>query len=220
MVSHHDQYQALLILGSSRKPAKRYHRHRIIPGYAGGKYTQNNIAYLTRLEHIKVHRLRYKLYLDRRDLLACKLLGDALSEVEWLACAREGGRVTGAMFKREKRGVCGRTKKQMSIDGRNAAAFTPLEARRRGGKVTGSLMRRTKKGIFGIPPKQDKINRAKGGRVAGTLISYHDRTKGVIGTVWATDGKSNLRLKPADKIPKGFYFGRSTIKSKPLDRRN
>jgi hypothetical protein len=204
------RYEFLLALGQSRKPARKYHRHRIVPGYQGGKYIASNIAYLTRAEHIEVHRLRFALFGNYRDLLACKLLGEKLSDEEWKLCARNGGAVTGKMHAKNRTGVCGRSKEQMSCDGKKSSAAISKETRSRGGKTTGNWLKANRLGIFGIPPQQDYLNRAKGGRIQGARISYHDRTKGMLATRWATDGERHLRLKSTDIIPQGFRLGRAT----------
>ncbi len=204
------RYKFLLALGQSRKPARKYHKHRIVPGYEGGEYVASNIAYLTRAEHIEVHRLRFALFGNYRDLLACKLLGEKLSDEEWKLCARNGGLAAGKMQAQNRTGVCGRSKEQMSRDGRKSSAAISKETRSRGGKTTGNWLKANRLGIFGIPPDVDRENRAKGGRIAATRFSYEIRTKGSLGTRWATNGKEHLRLKNTDIMPEGFRLGRLT----------
>jgi hypothetical protein len=204
------EYDRLITLGRSRSPRKGYHKHRVIPGYEGGEYTADNLAYLTRAEHIAVHRLRWQLLGNWRDLLACKLLGEKLTDEEWNTCARNGGALTGRLHAINRTGVCGRSKEQMSIDGKKSAAALSKETRSRGGKTAGNNLKALGKGIFGIQPEQDKLNRVKGGRISGARISYRDRVKGSLGTKWATDGKDHLRLKPTDDIPVGYRLGRLT----------
>ncbi len=181
-----------------------------MPGYEGGKYVASNIAYLTRAEHIEVHRLRFALFNNYRDLLACKLLGEKLSDEEWSFVAQSGGKTTGKMFREKRIGVCGRSKKQMTIDGKKAAAAVSRDTRIRGGKTAGTNLKANGRGIFGIAPEQDYLNRAKGGRITATKWSYETRTKGILGTRWVTDGNRHLRLKPTDSMPEGFRLGRLT----------
>ena len=204
------EYDRLIALGKSRGPKKGYHKHRVVPGYDGGQYGTDNLAYLTRAEHIAVHRLRWQLQNNWRDLLACKLLGEKLTDEEWNTCARNGGVLTGRLHAINKTGVCGRSKEQMSIDGKKSAAVARLETRVKGGKTAGSRLKSAGKGIFGISLEQDKLNRAKGGRIQGARIAYRDRVKGVLGTRWATDGKRHVRLKFTGSLPLGFRFGRLT----------
>lgn len=51
------------------------HKHRIIPGYQGGAYTDNNVLFLTQKEHSLIHFLRWKLHGDSRDKRAFKMIG-------------------------------------------------------------------------------------------------------------------------------------------------
>lgn len=46
------------------------HKHRIVPGYMGGTYDEDNIAYLTPMEHADAHNLLYCLYKNKEDKLA------------------------------------------------------------------------------------------------------------------------------------------------------
>ena len=55
------------------------HKHRIIPGYAGGKYTDDNILYLTQQEHSLIHWLRWKLFRDVRDRRSYRMIGRGTS---------------------------------------------------------------------------------------------------------------------------------------------
>lgn len=65
-------YEILIYRGIQRIKKKNdgLHRHRIIPGYINGKYTKDNISYLTRKEHRLVHLIRYKLYNHYADYIA------------------------------------------------------------------------------------------------------------------------------------------------------
>jgi hypothetical protein len=209
------EYDQLIALGKSRGPSKGYHKHRVVPGYEGGKYTADNLAYLTRAEHIAVHRLRWERLNNWRDLLACKLLGDKLSDDEWDTCARNGGILTGQFHAINKTGVCGRSQEKMSADGKKGGAAVSKDTHIRGGKTMGNRLKATGKGIFGIPPEQDKLNRAKGGRIQFLKLSYYDRVKGVLGTKWITNGNRNIRLKSGESIPQGFRLGKADYHSHP-----
>ena len=51
-----------------KKKGDFLHCHRIIPAHSGGKYTPDNITYLTPKEHRLIHLLRYKLFGLRADI--------------------------------------------------------------------------------------------------------------------------------------------------------
>jgi len=72
-------YQKVLIaiieVASSRPLFDGCHKHRILPGYLGGSYTEDNVINLTQREHSIVHFLRWKLYQDSRDKRAYKMIG-------------------------------------------------------------------------------------------------------------------------------------------------
>jgi len=55
------------------------HKHRIIPGYEGGEYTEDNVVFLTQHDHSLVHWLRWKLFGDLRDKRAYKMIGQGPS---------------------------------------------------------------------------------------------------------------------------------------------
>lgn len=65
-------YESLIRRGKTRTKQKRdgLHKHRIVPGYDGGKYIAENITLLTRKEHRLVHLLRYKLFGRYGDAVA------------------------------------------------------------------------------------------------------------------------------------------------------
>lgn len=205
-----DEYKKLIAIGRVRKAKKGLHRHRIVPGYKGGKYNSENVIYLTRKEHIRIHRLRWLLFANRRDLLACRLLGERLTDDEWILCAKVGGFISGRAHAENRTGVCGRSKLKMSTDGKKAIKSMSIETRIRAGKITGNWTKTNRKGIFGISPIQARINCAKGGHIAGTKLSQWDRTKGVVKTRWITNGEHHLRLKSTDIMPEGFRLGRLT----------
>lgn len=61
------------------KTGSGLHRHRINPGHAGGKYTEDNITYLTPREHVIAHYLLWKIYGNPNDLRSMNMLGAKLS---------------------------------------------------------------------------------------------------------------------------------------------
>lgn len=68
-------YNSIISSGINRLPFIGCHRHRIVPGYLGGQYTDDNICYLTRQEHRIVHAIRFKLWNNKCDAIACQCLG-------------------------------------------------------------------------------------------------------------------------------------------------
>lgn len=66
---------ALIKQSFSRDWFEGCHKHRIVPGYKGGKYADGNVVYLTQKEHSIVHYLMWKLYGDSRDKRAYKMIG-------------------------------------------------------------------------------------------------------------------------------------------------
>jgi len=53
------EYNELIRRASGRDFVKGLHKHRINPGYSGGEYVPGNVLFLTRQEHIQIHRLRH-----------------------------------------------------------------------------------------------------------------------------------------------------------------
>jgi len=51
------------------------HCHRIVPGYEGGLYEDGNKVFLTKEQHSLIHWLRYKLFGNKEDKRAWKLIG-------------------------------------------------------------------------------------------------------------------------------------------------
>ena len=51
------------------------HKHRITPGYKGGKYTKDNVLFVTQREHCLLHFILWKLNNDTRDKRAYKMIG-------------------------------------------------------------------------------------------------------------------------------------------------
>ena len=62
-MNYQKHYNLLIKRAPKTRPKGVYlERHRIIPGCMGGKYTQENIAYLTPEEHYVAHQLLVKIY--------------------------------------------------------------------------------------------------------------------------------------------------------------
>lgn len=68
-------YTSIIERGKNRLPFPGCHKHRIIPGYKKGKYIDNNITYLTRQEHRIIHAIRFILWGNKADAIACVALG-------------------------------------------------------------------------------------------------------------------------------------------------
>lgn len=124
-------YNAIIERGKARSEGSGLHAHRIVPGFQNGEYVQDNVTYLTRKEHRVVHRIRYKMHDHWEDLSAAKFLDMKMSDEQaaqiLLEAAKAGGRVTGILNAINKTGVCGRSKEQMSRDGKKANAAVSFE---------------------------------------------------------------------------------------------
>lgn len=97
-------YYNLLDNVSTRLFEKGLQRHRIIPGYQGGKYTDDNIVFVTLKEHRVLHKLRYKIWNNWQDKAAAKFLGNKLPYDEWVAVRKKAASLGGqkvAQLKRE-----------------------------------------------------------------------------------------------------------------------
>lgn len=68
-------YNLILEEGKKREYFEGCHKHRIIPGYLGGAYVKDNLAFLTQKEHSIVHFLRWKLFHNLEDKRASKMIG-------------------------------------------------------------------------------------------------------------------------------------------------
>ena len=55
------------------------HKHRIVPGHMGGKYTPDNVVLLTVEEHAEAHKVLYQKYSNEYDRIA------------WLGLAKQIG---------------------------------------------------------------------------------------------------------------------------------
>lgn len=51
------------------------HKHRLVPGFLGGEYEEENVVFLTQQEHKLVHFIRWKIYNDVRDKRSYKMIG-------------------------------------------------------------------------------------------------------------------------------------------------
>jgi len=70
MMNYQYHYDKLINRAPKTKPKTGYfERHRIVPGCLGGKYTKDNIAFLTPEEHYVAHQLLVKIYPGNKSLL-------------------------------------------------------------------------------------------------------------------------------------------------------
>ena len=69
-MNYEKHYKALMNRSpKTRKRGLYLEKHRIIPGCMGGKYTKDNIAFLTPEEHYVAHQLLVKMYPDNIKLV-------------------------------------------------------------------------------------------------------------------------------------------------------
>lgn len=68
-----------IIEESSRERFEGSHCHRIVPGYLGGEYVEDNTIYLTQRQHSLIHWLRWKLWKRSEDKRAYKMIGSGPS---------------------------------------------------------------------------------------------------------------------------------------------
>jgi hypothetical protein len=71
------------------------HKHRIVPGYEGGEYTETNVVLLTITQHAMWHYAEWTRKKNQRDLLAWKGLKGDLSKGELLKESIRVGAVSG-----------------------------------------------------------------------------------------------------------------------------
>lgn len=138
------------------------HKHRIIPGYENGKYNLDNVTFLTQKEHRIVHKLRYKLFKNPKDLWASSYMKTKLTKKELTALRSKIGKIGGkACFekkvgchkltaeqhrKNQLKGIQKRIqkmntnadymKKQIE-NGKKAVKNISLEKKKQGGKTAG-----------------------------------------------------------------------------------
>lgn len=98
-----------------------YHNHHIIPKHAGGTDEPSNLIRLTVEEHAEAHRLLFEEHGRWEDEVAWKALSGqiTLNEASKLA-HRLGSTKGGKSNSANNTGFCGRSKEQMSADGRKA----------------------------------------------------------------------------------------------------
>lgn len=58
------------------------HKHRLLPGYAGGTYESDNVLLCSIEEHANIHKTMWLFHQDRRDYLAWKFLTGQISKGE------------------------------------------------------------------------------------------------------------------------------------------
>ena len=134
-------YIALIERGQQRayKKGIGLHKHRILPHYQGGKYIEGNIAYLTREEHRLVHKLRYRLFGDIREMGARKLLGGKLTQEQAHEWSKKGGKAAAELNAVAKKfGWYSLSKDQRHEYGQLGAKALSTEQRRKNGKVWGA----------------------------------------------------------------------------------
>jgi hypothetical protein len=186
-------YIALLERGAKRtyKRGIGLHRHRILPGYQGGEYAEGNIAYLTRKEHRLVHKLRYKLFGNVKELGASKQLGGKLTTQQ---LSEHSKLMTASLSKKQRleysrRGGLSLSKEQLSKAGKLGGASSVFkktgflrmskEQLSKNGR-TGALITITKKiGIHGLSEEQRLENCRLGGKA--TTVKNRENGTGFCG---------------------------------------
>jgi hypothetical protein len=72
------------------------HKHRIIPGYEGGEYTEGNVVDLTLVQHVMWHYAEWTRKQNVQDQVAYKMLSGQIGKEEGVEIlVREGGRKGG-----------------------------------------------------------------------------------------------------------------------------
>jgi hypothetical protein len=72
------------------------HKHRIIPGYEGGEYTEGNVVDLTLVQHVMWHYAEWTRKQNVQDQVAYKMLSGQMGKEEGIEMlVREGGRKGG-----------------------------------------------------------------------------------------------------------------------------
>ncbi len=72
------------------------HKHRIIPGYEGGKYVEGNVVPLTLTQHVMWHYAEWTRKRNVQDFVAYKMLSGQVGKEEGIEMlVREGGRKGG-----------------------------------------------------------------------------------------------------------------------------
>lgn len=117
-------YNKLINRGKSRIKQKRdgLHKHRILPGFEGGKYIEENITLLTRQEHRIVHYMRYKLYNSIEDKWAYLKLHNIMAEAKIIELCSLSGKIQSQHNKQFNIGIFNLDKKELSNYGKMGAA--------------------------------------------------------------------------------------------------
>jgi len=67
------------------------HKHRIIPGYEGGEYTEENVVPLTLTQHVMWHYAEWTRKGNVQDLVAYKMLSGQIGKEEAIETLTKGG---------------------------------------------------------------------------------------------------------------------------------
>lgn len=81
-----------------------YEIHHIIPDFAGGETTIDNLCCVTPEEHAKMHLDRYKVFGDFRDLCAYHMIGYNFTEAHRISSSA-GGKIGGKLVFEKKIGI-------------------------------------------------------------------------------------------------------------------
>jgi len=172
------------------------HKHRIIPGYEGGTYDENNVVFLTQKQHCLAHWLRWKLLGDLRDKRSYKMVGVGPSGLSY-----EDRVDHGIMCCHQKIGIHGLTFEEKQRIG-NKTYITQKE----------TYLLTNKKNFYYWSTKEGRSERAKLGGTASYTnntafvnqqASFKDKEYARIqgskaGKKPATNGKINKRFKTED----------------------
>lgn len=193
-------YEAALqkiYLTSPSEPFTGCHKHRIIPGYAGGTYDSDNVVYLSQKQHSLVHWLRWKIFKDSRDKRGFKMIGIGPSGLSY-----EDRVEHGHMCRKEKIGIHG-----LPLDKKQNIGFKTLSKQKKEYEQTG------KKNFFYWSTKEGRRERARlGGKTSCQTNkafilqqgTFKDPNKAKLygamsGKKQATNGIENKRFKTDDE---------------------
>jgi hypothetical protein len=83
------------------------HKHRIIPGYEGGGYTEGNVVDLTLVQHVMWHYAEWTRKQNIQDFVAYKMLsGQLLAGEAYEILMKEGAKKGGETTKKKRAGIC------------------------------------------------------------------------------------------------------------------
>lgn len=193
-------YEAVLkkiYLTSPAEPFVGCHKHRVVPGYQGGTYSNDNIVYLSQKQHSLVHWLRWKIFGDTRDRRGYKMIGVGPSGL-----SHEDRVEHGYMCQKQKIGIHG-----LSLDKRQDIGNKTFKIQKEEYELTG------KKNFFYWSTKEGRRERASlGGKTSyktneaflSQQSSFKDQSKAKLygamaGKKQATNGMSNKRFKTDDE---------------------